>query len=72
MPWLGVLATLAWNYAIHQHRKKHCPDGCDHWYHRTICVVTRLVLPRWAIRPALGALGAFLDPHLRNGYPPRS
>lgn len=71
MAWFGLVATIAWNYAIHRHRLQHCPDGCDHWYHRTICVVTRHTVPRWAITPALAAIFGFLRPHLRNGYPPR-
>lgn len=56
MAWLGLLATLGWNY--HQHRHGRA----------TICSVTRRTLPRPAFLLAWTAAAAGLAVHVWRGY----
>ena len=58
MAWLGLAATLAWNYR--QHRRGRA----------TICSVTRRTLPRPAFLAAWTGLAAYLAIHVWRGYQP--
>lgn len=57
MAWLGLLATIAWNYANYRRGRV------------TICALTRRTLPRpvSAVALALGYL--YLAGHVWRGYP---
>lgn len=56
MAWLGLIATLGWNYRQHRRGRP------------TICSVTRSVLPRPAFL-TLGVVGALgLGIHVWRGY----
>lgn len=58
MPWLGMAATLGWNYAQHRAGRS------------TMCGLTRRVLPPWgAVIVVAGGAGILLK-HLLDGYPP--
>lgn len=55
MAWLGIAATVAWNYHQYRHGRM------------TICAATRRALPRPAF--ALGTAGAIgLGVHVCRGY----
>lgn len=66
MAWLGLLFTIRWNWAIHEARQD-CRPNCEHWYHRTICNVLRL-LPRPAAMTLLGGIFTYLAVHIWRGY----
>ena len=57
MPWLGLLATLGWNYARHRRGRS------------TMCSVTRRALPFPAVALGWGVLTGWLLRHLHGGYP---
>jgi hypothetical protein len=56
MAWLGIAATLGWNYAQHRRGKP------------TICSVTRGVLPRPVFLAAFSAGAGALAVHVWRGY----
>lgn len=56
---VGLLGVIALNYLRF---RRGLP---------TICATFRRHLPRWTVVPAVGALAAYLIPHLWRGYPPR-
>lgn len=60
MAWLGLIASIAWNWHNYKHGR------------RTICNVTRQVLPRPAAMTALGGVFTYLAVHIARGYPPRT
>lgn len=57
MPWLGLLATVAWNYSRHRR-------GLS-----TICAVTRRHVGPRTFVAAWAALSAYLVHHILTGYP---
>lgn len=60
MAWLGLVATLIWNYIQHRRGRP------------TICSLTRRVLPPWAFIGGWGALTAYMLRHILGGYPKES
>lgn len=56
MPWLGLAATLGWNYSRHVRGKS------------TICGVTRANLSPAAFITAWGALTYVMVRHILDGY----
>lgn len=57
MPWVGMAATLGWNYSRHRRHKS------------TLCSATRSVLPPHVLIAALGVGIYVLARHLLDGYP---
>lgn len=56
MAWLGLIATLGWNYRQHRHGRA------------TICSTTRRALPRPAFLLAWASVAAGLAIHVWRGY----
>lgn len=56
MPWVGLLATLAWNYTRHLRGRS------------TICGLFRAHVPRVLVVPLWSGLTAWILPHLWRGY----
>lgn len=57
MPWLGLLATVAWNYSRHRR-------GLS-----TICAVTRRHIGPRAFLLGWAALTVYMVHHILTGYP---
>lgn len=56
MPWLGLAATLGWNYANHRAHRS------------TICGTARRLLPWPAMVAAWGGFTYVMLRHLKRGY----
>jgi hypothetical protein len=57
MPWLGLGATIAWNYTRHRHGKS------------TICSATRKALPAPVFLAGWAAFAYYMVRHILDGYP---